>query len=562
MRRLILALGAVLMLSAAAEAAPFRGSIEKGPVDNSLFCPPGSGWYPIQEGVCLSCPNGKKPKAGICPGLVTKTKFGKFSYNRKFMAGICKPGTYRRPKTKECWTCGKGYVRIPGKKFNAKAHMCVSIKPQIQKAKVVEKVNLEQLLDPKRLKREFADRGCKGYGRSAFYSLKGGGTCMVCPSSHPKRTKWPASSNKACATKTCGGNGERICDILAGEGAPCARDHQINLVSGLCEPKRNIACKPFVGALKGMYTGIQKAKDATGNVKIPGMDVLKAFMSKITDKVDGMAMGMLAKLPTGKIRADIKRIFGDQKNVRAMAAVAEEVSARRGKLTRMILDAETSCVNTAALEREMMEILRGASRAEAPGSGAILAELLGVRPAQASVPPFFRGKSIGVTVGGLVNKTITRLGLHTNYAVEAVWSVNDAGTGVDFSLYALVGADFLHSPVPHPVGEPGFWIGFGGFGRGGCNAPYGLQLGAGKILGGAVNHCGLVGVSLNLANVDLGQKTPAINLLTAEGITKSLLPAGKTPAEIERARAGKGGVLGFNFAFRMAGKKGQSLLAP
>lgn len=562
MKRLILALGAVLLLSGAAQAAPFAKGIEKGPVDNSLFCPAGSGWYPVDGGVCLSCPNGKKPVAGACPGLVKKTKKARKSYVRKFQVTLCKPGHFRQKGTKQCWTCGKGYVRIPGKKFTSKGHMCISLKPQFQKPRIVERVKLKELLDPKRLKQEFADRGCKGYGRNAFFALKGAGTCMTCPASHPKRTKWPASTDRACATKTCGGNGERMCDVLAGEGAPCGQDLQINLVTGLCEAKRNIACKPVVNTIKGMRTTAAKVQEAADKAgKIPGLDFLMKIADGITGKVDEMAISMVSKLPQAKIKADIDRIFGDPAAVREMAAVAEAIAARKDRLTRLLLDADTVCVNTAVLEREMMEILRGARRADAPTSGEILAELLGVGRAEAAVPPFWRGKSIAVSGGVLVNRSkLPNMPFHMNFALEGVWEVNDAGTGVSFSLNFIPGADIVHKPAPHPVMEWGLYVSFGGFGRADCSRPYALQLGAGKVLAGSATlPCGFLGLGINLAQVTLGKKTPAITLLTPENVTKSLLPA-QGPIRVDRGRAGIGGLLGFNFSINLAGAKGQSVL--
>jgi len=569
-------LGALAVLSVALLHGPaeaddvFAPAKKLGPPDLSLLCPTGSTAVPSvkKPGTmnCLTCPGGKTPTAKLlCPAIkkVRRSKperagtMGRFALT----CNIAK-GEFRNPGTRQCWKCPRGYFRDPLQKFRTNnRNLCMTAPiPVVQKPTVVESFTIKDI--PKRFAEGARDLGCRGYGGGAFFKATAG-ACYSCPASHPKRRIGITKVSETCATAACGGKGERICNMLAGEGAPCKSGFQMNLIKGTCVPRKNVACKPIVGAVKAMRTGVDKAREATDKVpEIPGMDVIKAFVGNITGKIDEVAMGMLSKLPRAKIEADIDRIFGDPEAVRAMAAVAEEISDRRARLVDLILDVDTSCGDTTALEREMMQILLAANRAEAPGMGTILAEILGVGRAEAAVAPIFRGKSVAVTVGGLLNRNVTRLPLHSNPALEAVWQINDSGTDIEFSLYFIFGADIFHRPAPHPIAEPGLYVSFGGFGRDGCSAPYGVQLGAGKVLSGAVNHCGMVGFGFNLANVNLGDETPAINLITPENVKQTLLPAGRTPAEIDRGRAGKGGIVGFNFAFTLVGERGRSLLAP
>lgn len=546
-------------------------AIRVGEADKNLYCPNGSGWYPIDGGICLSCPGRKAPIAGACPGLKKVTKHAFWSYKKKFDWTPCRPGDFKRPGTKECWTCGLGYVRKPGTKFSRKKHICISLKAQVVKPKIVKRVAWQDLVNPKKLSDEIRDLGC-GYRKGAFFSLTGGGTCWVCPGSHPKRSLHPANSRNACMTRSCGKLGERPC-MISEHFLPCKKGTRFDVARQQCVTPKNIACKPMVIGVRALRDVMRKAGSAADKgrdaiEKLPGVAAVKSLIKGITGKVDEMAAAAVSKMPTRKIEADLTRIFRSPEDVRAMAAIVEAINKRRGRIVDLALNEKVSCGDPARLKRELLSAIRGASRADAaPTAGQTFAGLFGVSPARAAAPGFLRGRTIALTIGVLANRQVVALPKHLNVGIEVVLGFNKAGTDASLGMNLVYGLDLIHRPAPNQIGEVGLYVGFGGFGRDNCGlSDYGLQLGGGGIVSIAANHCGLMGVSFNLAGLQplIKANKSVADVMTPAGMIAIVKPAKKVKLKGSGPSPSNAYVLGFNLAWQLAGKRGgvETLLAP
>ena len=361
-----------------------------GDVDVSLFCPAGSAWYPVRGGACLTCPGNVKPKAGTCPGIrpARKTK-AVFSHRRK--GPVCRLGTFRNPaKTRDCYKCPKGYARVPGVKFNRNGICWSAPKPFVAKPTVALKISLKEMLNPGRLSAEAQNLGCKGYGRNAVFSPVGGGTCWSCPRSHPKRTGFPVNSKKACGTASCGGSGERACNVFAGEGWPCKKGLNHNSVTGLCQPRKAFACKPTVATVGGIYKAAGKAGEAGQNAmeKVPGLNLVMDLIRKPIEKMEEKFAGLVDKLPKGNVLANVDNVFGSPEQADAMRRAVDAVQSNRERLTSLLHNGDSICdPRSDALKRAFADTINQAfgKRTDA-GGGSIFTDLGLMSTAHASTP--------------------------------------------------------------------------------------------------------------------------------------------------------------------------------
>lgn len=381
----------LLLPALPAQAASTHAPAKRlGGVDVSLFCPAGSAWYPVQGGVCLTCPGKVKPKAGTCPGIRPARK-AKAVFSHKRKGPVCRLGTFRNPaKTSDCYKCQKGFARVPGVKFNRNGICWSAPKPFVAKPTVALKISLKELLNPGRLSAEAQNLGCKGYGRNAVFSPLGGGTCWSCPKSHPKRTGFPVSSKKACGTASCGGEGERACNTLAGEGWPCNKGLKRDMRTGQCKAKVNFLCKPTLATMRGLRTAAAKTGEAGRNAmeKVPGLNALLGLMDKINDGVDAKLADLVAKVPTAKFLTEVEAQFGPPERVAAIQTVIRAMGENQDRLAALMLDGDVMCgTSQDRLRQAFVDMVNKAmrERAEAPGRS-MFADLGFVSVAHASSP--------------------------------------------------------------------------------------------------------------------------------------------------------------------------------
>lgn len=516
MRYRLLGLACALMMVLAAGAATASSTHaparKLGDVDISLFCAPGSAWYPVKGGACLTCGGNKKPTAGVCPGMQGARK-AKAVYSHRRRGPICRPGTFRKPKTRECWTCPSGFVRVPGVKFNRNGICFSPPHPVVRPARVVSKISLHDLLDPDRLSAEVKDLGCKGYGADAVFSPAGGGTCWRCPASHPQRTLYPIGSDRACGTASCGGNGERPCNFLAGEGAPCDKGLHHDLFKGQCVPKKNIACKPLVAAVRGASTAIDKA-NALGErlvgdakKKIPGLGVLMKLVDGPVEKMQEQMAGMVGKLPLDKVLGQMDGMFRTPEEARQFRDLIVALDESAGEIKALMMDPDVLCGDGSQLTELIARRINESYRGELDRS--IWDALQGFSPvgqarAATSVrvyAPALRGRSIAVSSGFQVFLKKGGVQLPVGFALEYVMGIANDGE-VQVSANIVVGIDNPWKSAVGEFGSTGMFFSYLPRTNPSCSVkvPTAVQVEMLNIAGVSANKCGLVSVSAKIGS--------------------------------------------------------------
>jgi len=533
---LLLLLGSV-GAGAASNHAP---ATRLGDVDVSLFCPAGSSWSPFDGGVCLGCPDNKKPKVGLCPGMrEARTARAVYSHERKRWSPICRIGTFKRRGTRECWTCPKGFVRMPGVKFNRQGICFSPPHPIATKPKVVERIALKDVLNPRRLGDQARDLGCKGYDRDAVFSPVAGGTCWVCPESHPKRTLNPVFSARACGTAACGGLGERPCNVLAGEGRPCTKGLRHNPFTQQCVAKKPLACKPMIAAVQAVTRAIDRANEVGDGLRgkamdsVPGMRTLMALVDKSVQTLEGEMAGLVSKLPIDRITSDIDLMLKSPEELRAMQAVLQAVIDSRDVIWRMMLEPDIACDDPQAIGDLVIRRLNETWRAEAGGKHfAHAMDKLGlVSPAHAArserqlqIRPL-RGKAFSMTAAASLFLKQGGLKLPVGFAIEYFFSFNAAGTP-HIAVNLIAGLDFPSGSDWEESGATAFFVSFAPDVPQRCAPPpIAMQLELGSLVGISGNWCGLTAVNVNLGGSEHRQ-TKVTEFFTADAPRRllALLP--------------------------------------
>ncbi|MEM7189407.1 MAG: hypothetical protein AAF439_07330 [Pseudomonadota bacterium] len=432
--RTFLAAALIFLVAApSAFAASTHAKAKKlGDVDISLFCPAGSAWYPVDGGACLTCGGNKKPKAGFCPGIYPAKKAkARFSHMRTGF--FCKGRPFKRPKTKECWVCPRGYVRVPGVKFNKVGICWKAPKPYNNKPTVALKISLKDMLNPARLGQQAQNLGCKGYNRNAVFSPADGGTCWVCPKSHPKRTAYPIKSAKACGTSACGGEGQRSCNTLAGEGWPCNKGLSRDMATGLCKPKVNFLCKPTIATIRGLQAAAEKTGEAGKNAmeKVPGLNALLGLMDKVNDGIDAKLADMMSNVPTDKFLGSLDTSFGPPERIAAINAVIKGMGENQDQLLNLILDKEVMCGKQQdRLRQAFVDIANQAmrDRAAAPG-GSMFADLGLISVAHAGTDRIEDEElfGIGLRFALMVPMKLPKIPKPIVLGVQGIFLINEAG---------------------------------------------------------------------------------------------------------------------------------------
>ena len=369
-----------------------------GKPDLSLLCPPGSKWSSRDGGICRGCPGGKTPKLGKCPRTVPgSTNLAVYSHKRGKLSPVCRVGTFRKPKTRECWTCPKRYVRNPLVKFN-KPGICVN-PPSIalDNPSTVARVPLKAVLNPKKVVAGLQTMGCNRFGKSAVLSPIDGGSCWKCPASHPTRTLNVVNSKKACITSKCGGMGQRACYLW--EGRACKKGLAHNPFKNRCVAKKNIACKPLVGAFKASRTAVTKANQTAKGLKgavlekIPGMKFLLAQADNMSSVLERQVTGLMSKVPTEPLLKDIDKIFETPEKAKAISAIMAALDQNEGRILDLILNPDIACDPASTRLQNLMtkiieEAVLGQDRADAPSREGRLpfAGLGFISPANATTP--------------------------------------------------------------------------------------------------------------------------------------------------------------------------------
>lgn len=346
-----------------------------GKPDLSLLCPPGSKWSSKDGGTCRGCRGGKTPKLGKCPRTVPgSTNLAGYSHRRGKLSLVCRVGTFRKPKSRECWACPKHYVRNPLVKFNRPG---ICVKPPsiaLDNPSVVARVPLKTALNPKKIVTGLQTMGCNRFGKSAVLSPIDGGSCWKCPTSHPTRTLNVVNSAKACITNKCGGKGQRACYLW--EGRACKKGLAHNPFKNKCVAKKNIACKPLVSALRASRNAVIKANQTANGLKgavlekIPGMKFLLGQADNMSSVLEKQVTGLMAKVPTEPLLKDIDKIFENPEKARAISAIMAALDRNEGRILDLILNPDIACDPASTILQDLMtkiieEAALGQDRADA-----------------------------------------------------------------------------------------------------------------------------------------------------------------------------------------------------
>lgn len=548
--RTVAAALALLIAAPGAMAAQTHAPATKlGDVDVSLFCPAGSAWYPKDGGSCLTCGNNVKPKLGLCPGIrPARTAKAVFSHRRKGL--ICKGRPFKRPKTKECWVCPKGYARVPGVKFNKKGICWSAPRPYNRKPKVALKISLKDMLNPARMAQESRNLGCKGYHKNAVFAPAGGGTCWVCPRSHPKRTLRPIISKRACGLASCGGNGERAC-LITERLRACNKDLSHNIFKGTCEARAKLSCKPLLGSLAAMRAAISKANEIAGGMKgqaldkVPGAKALLGLMDKGTGKLQEKLNGLIAHMPVDKLTADLDLMFKSPEEVKMMQEIVLAIAARQDELMDLMLDPDVTCDNpealTALLARTINQATGYGDRTDAGQTrfGELMDIISPVSTAHATrkiqvYAPFLRGKAVSLTSAASIYLKKGPAKLPIDFAFEYKIEIGDEGD-LNVSVNFVGGVDVPSKASWEESGSVSVYFSFlPKPKKADCEAAGGISLGLFNLVGISGNRCGLAGLSVNLGGADF-TRDKVETIFTSSGPRQllALLPEMKQSARVK-----------------------------
>ena len=319
-----------------------------GSADFSLMCPSGAKWSPKDGGVCRGCANGEKPKWGKCKKIIPEKKSkASYSHKRWAVSPVCRIGTFKKKGTRECWRCPKGYKRNKGAKVTAtdackKRAKTIKVAPAI-----VSKMPLEEILKPENISDNMRSMGCQSYGENAIFSSKQRGSCWQCPKTHPVRTYHSITSDEACATKACGGLGQRQCYKKERKKA-CDEGLKFNPFKGQCVAKKNLACKPVLKAVKGVRNTIIEAEKLGDSLTsksddIPGMAAIRAITGEVEEKLQETIKSAVDSMAMDDVLKNMNMTFNAPEKIEVVRHVVLNMNKNIDKLNDNLMNADIAC---------------------------------------------------------------------------------------------------------------------------------------------------------------------------------------------------------------------------
>lgn len=414
-----------LMLVAPAMAGPYAHARHDGKMNFSYGCPPHSAWNPRGGGQCLACPQGGKLVGTACRRWVKPSYRHAIKVPKEGL--LCPKGTYTA--VTGCYRCPQGmthdiYMPLGSAKAcrRGRAPHFESYAPRI-----VKRVSMQQLIDPRKFGDNIGKLGCKAYGPNAFSDS---GTCWSCPSTHPIRTPFPhlIAGPKACTTRACGRENGRPCYLW--ERVPsCNKGLIENPLTNTCVTRPKLGCRAMVNTAKTLINAIREAEKA-GKVlspdkleKIPGLNALLSFANNQINQVNAQATKLLKVIPVDQAVGSLRRAFPTPDVEAQVSRVLAGIQNRRAAILHAMLDAKTTCSgNPTQLKRIFRDIVRTAT---AQAYETEWGNLLGVGNAYAGGRHPLSGWSFGVSVEGgfKLSSVPTQVGLEVVVVIDETGDV-------------------------------------------------------------------------------------------------------------------------------------------
>jgi hypothetical protein len=301
-----------LSLAMIAAAAPAEASFSKAKYHGKIgIC---KGTYPaktigkrrydraflhIWNKTCWSCPTGYKRTANPnVKGAKACKRKGKKSHARASkhkkvkLFGKCPKGQFVFTLNQTCYSCPSGYRRSASPNIAGK-------KACIRKTKTAYAAG------------KYRGKPAKACRKGTFLSLRKGGECWSCPSTHKHRTINKVTGGKACAAK--------FTQILSAD------------TSGLC--------RTLITAVNAGSQGVAKISKQ-----------VERFTSPVMGRVNKAASGLSNKIKSPKelnkiLNKAVAPLLRDKAALRGLDRFAKKLNAQRTKIKRAMMDPKMVCNN-------------------------------------------------------------------------------------------------------------------------------------------------------------------------------------------------------------------------
>jgi hypothetical protein len=386
-----LVLLAVIVLFSSSAQAEFRSAGFQAKA--TLGCPAGQDWDP--RGECWQCPAGSKrtlyPVTGDRACSQSTERLVRATFHHKTGCGA---GEFLDPRNGgECWQC-------PADRPRRTAYPVTDSRACATKEIFGEKLGRATL--------KGKVGRCTG---SQFFDPRNGGECWSCPGSEPRRTLYPVTDARACASKEILGEtlspatfrsksvpfacpaGQFWDPRNGGECWACPASHPYRTMDAVYEgkactdkvgeiflPDPKLLCQLGVGALAAVHKGAQSAQDEVGKVLGLIGDALAPALKPIEKELAKLEGTIRSATELDALLSDIAKHVRNEPVERALRA-GDLLRSESDKLLQVLLDEKLIC-----------------DRGQAATLGARLQALgLGPRPKGASLGEFFVGSAHAAT---------------------------------------------------------------------------------------------------------------------------------------------------------------------
>ncbi|MEM6488054.1 MAG: hypothetical protein AAF677_07260 [Pseudomonadota bacterium] len=456
LRRVMSALVAAVLAAGWAGTASAAGDYARaekvGKPDLSLLCPKDSRWSPLGGGTCFSCPRGGLMVGGRCNRMLPgKKTVARLAYTRtKPSQWLCRPGTFKLKGTRDCYRCPRGHLHNPLLSPRQRGVCFTLPKASDYAATALPAPNIADLAKPSTWAVGVLTSGCTGYGPGAILSPADGGSCWQCPAGHPVRTRQLIKSPRACASRVCGGEGERPCYWRERRPA-CDDGLSRDFFENECRQRAKLSCRPLLGAVAKMREASIAAKRAGKTLsqgaldKIPGLKPVMSFVRRTIEDAQAQVGKVADALPMDRALADLDRLFPTPQAVADAERIMTGMADSQEALVAAILDADRVCQgDLSQVERILGDIIvaEGPRRTDWAD---LLPSLVGA--AHASTPQ--QGLGAGFTVSTSVALPIYGVNVPVTLGIEANVRANQ-NDEPEGALFFSIGLDVLLLPPPSP----------------------------------------------------------------------------------------------------------------